>query len=249
MTSPLDGRTVLLTGASSGLGRHLASVLAEAGADVVAAARREGPLTELAAADPRIRTYVSDVTDAASLPGLVDFALDHSGRIDVLVNNAGTSHQQPSEHTDLDAFRAVLDLNLTAAFALTQLVARPMLAAGSGSVVNIASIFGLVASAPIQQAAYVAAKGGLISLTRHLAVEWAERGVRVNAIAPGFFHSDLTEDLFSDDRGTRWLQRNTPLGRAAQMSELDGAVLLLAGDSGSYITGHTLVVDGGWTAR
>jgi NAD(P)-dependent dehydrogenase (short-subunit alcohol dehydrogenase family) len=124
-----------------------------------------------------------------------------------------------------------------------------MLAAGSGSVVNVASILGLVASGQIPQASYAASKGAVVNLTRELAVQWARRGVRVNAIAPGWFLSEMTEEMFGDEASQRWIARNTPMGRSGTEDELDGALLFLASDASSYVTGQTVAVDGGWTAR
>jgi hypothetical protein len=141
-------------------------------------------------------------------------------------------------------------VNLTGLFGLTQLVARSMLARGSGSIVNIGSILGLVASAPINQASYAATKGAVVNLTRELACEWARRGVRVNAIAPGWFPTEMTnEGMFEAEDGLRYLRRNCPMGRGGEPHELDGALLFLAGDASTYVTGVTLAVDGGWTAR
>ncbi len=124
-----------------------------------------------------------------------------------------------------------------------------MLTQGQGSVINIASIMGLVASSPIKEASYCASKGALVNLTRELAVQWAGRGVRVNCIAPGWFPSELTARMLEDDKSMRWLERNTPMPRVGRPGELDGALLLLAGPAGSFITGQTITVDGGWTAR
>jgi NAD(P)-dependent dehydrogenase (short-subunit alcohol dehydrogenase family) len=124
-----------------------------------------------------------------------------------------------------------------------------MLEQGRGSIVNLASIFGLVASAPVAQASYNASKAAVINLTRELAGQWARRGVRVNALAPGFFASEMTAELWADERSMKWIRRNTPLGRPGEPHELDGALLFLASDASSYVTGHALAVDGGWTSR
>ena len=141
-------------------------------------------------------------------------------------------------------------MNLTAVFHLCQLAARTMLDAGAGSIVNVASILGLVASAPINQASYVASKGAVVALTRELGCQWARRGVRVNALAPGWFPSEMTqESMIEDDASMAFVRRNTPMGRMGHEHELDGALLYLASDASTFVTGQTLAVDGGWTAR
>ena len=245
----LDGRCAIVTGASSGLGRRFARVLHGAGADVVLAARRLDRLEDLAADLPGSVAVACDVSVDAELAALVDTALGRFGRIDVLVNNAGIGTPMPAEAESPDHFRSVVDVNLNALFALSQLVGRHMLERGSGSIVNIASVLGLVGSAPIKQASYCASKGAVVNLTRELGAQWSRKGVRVNAIAPGWFPSEMTADMFADDGSVDWIRKNTPMARGGEEHELDGALLLLASDASSYMTGHTLVVDGGWTAR
>jgi len=148
----------------------------------------------------------------------------------------------------MEHFRSVLEVNLISKFALTQLVARTMIAQKRGSVVNVASVLGLVASGQIPQASYSASKGGLVHLTRELAAQWARKGIRVNAIAPGWFPSEMTEEMFADERAVKWMRRNTPMGRTGEAHELDGVLLFLASDASSYVTGQTIAVDGGWVA-
>jgi NAD(P)-dependent dehydrogenase (short-subunit alcohol dehydrogenase family) len=245
----LTGQVALVTGGSSGLGRRFARVLNAAGATVAICARRRDRLEEVAAADERLVAVQCDVTDEAAVEAMVERVRIDLGRIDILVNNAGGHVIGPAEDESLADFRRVIDLNLTSAFHLSQLVGRRMLAQGGGSIVNIASIMGLVASSPVKEASYCASKGAIVNLTRELAVQWAGHGVRVNCIAPGWFPSELTAGMLEDDKSIRWLQRNTPLGRAGRTGELDGALLLLAGSAGSFITGQTITVDGGWTAR
>ncbi len=246
----LDGRTVIVTGASSGIGRHVAGGLIEAGAFVVAAARRESALLSLGEQlGPRLIPVVCDVTAAPQREQLVRSALVPTGRIDVLVNNAGAADPEPAIDGNLDDFERTLQLNLTAVFALSAAVAKHMAEVGSGTIVNVASIMGLVAAAPIHHAAYCAAKGGVIAMTRQLACEWASLGIRVNALAPGWFPSELTEEMFANKRSAQWLARNTPMQRVGRLSELDGPLLLLCTEAGSFITGQTITVDGGWTAR
>jgi NAD(P)-dependent dehydrogenase (short-subunit alcohol dehydrogenase family) len=247
----LAGRVAIVTGASSGLGAHFVATLAEAGASVVAAARRLDRLEALAEQVPGVVAVAADVSDDDDCRRVVATAIDTFGRVDVLVNNAGISDGPAvAADEDLALFRRVIDVNLTSCFVLAQACATHMSAQGSGAIVNIASVHGLVGSAPNNQAAYSASKAGLVNLTRELALQWARTGIRVNAIAPGYFATELTEEMIADEAGgLTWIKRNTPLRRPGEVAELDGALLLLASDAGSYITGHTLVVDGGWTAR
>lgn len=247
----LEGRVAVVTGASSGLGARFAQVLHAAGATVVLTARRTDRLDALADdLGDRVLVVPADVSSATDRDELVDAALDELGAIDVLVNNAGLGRTAPAEDETLDDWSDVVEVNLTAVFHLSQLVARSMLGAGGGSIVNVASILGLVASAPIAQASYVASKGGVVALTRELGCQWARRGVRVNAIAPGWFPSEMTQaSMVEDEASMAFVRRNTPMGRMGTEHELDGALLFLASDASSFVTGQTLAVDGGWTAR
>jgi len=245
----LDDRVAIITGASGGLGERFARVLHSAGAKVVLAARRTERLYELAADLDGALVVGCDVSNDGELASLVEQAIDGFGRIDILVNNAGIGTPIAAEDEELEHFRQVVDVNLTALFALSQLVGRQMIEQGNGSIVNIASILGLVASAPIKQASYAATKGAVVNLTRELAVQWARKGVRVNAIAPGWFPSEMTTEMFEAGPAQDFLRRNAPLGRGGETHELDGALLFLAGNASTYVTGHILTVDGGWTAR
>ncbi|AJE85053.1 MULTISPECIES: SDR family NAD(P)-dependent oxidoreductase [Streptomyces] len=244
----LSGSVVLVTGASGGLGARFASVAAAAGARVVLAARRAERLAEVAADCPGALAVPCDVTSAADRARLVDTAVEHFGRLDVLVNNAGAARVVPATEEDPADFASLVDLNLSSVFALTQLAGARMLAQGSGSVVNIASVYGMVASGSLPQAAYAASKGGLVNLTRELAAQWARRGVRVNAICPGWFHSEMTTEMLDNDSGSTWVNRRTPMGRSGSAGELDGALLFLASAASSYVTGAVLPVDGGYLA-
>jgi NAD(P)-dependent dehydrogenase (short-subunit alcohol dehydrogenase family) len=245
----LSGRTAIVTGASSGLGGRFARVLAEAGAKVVLAARRRERIEALAEelGQERALALPVDVTDGGAVRGLVDGAVDRFGRLDVLVNNAGITHPQPAEEETVETFDSVLGVNLKAVFACCREAARVMLPQGSGSIVNIASMLGLVGIGRIPQASYSASKGGVVNLTRELAAQWARRGVRVNAIAPGWFPSEMTTEMFTGEREMRFMERNAPIGRPGRPEELDGVLLLLASDASSFIVGQTIVVDGGWT--
>ncbi|MER5748343.1 SDR family oxidoreductase [Streptomyces sp. NPDC002088] len=249
----LEGRTAIVTGASAGLGARFAAVLAQAGATVFAAARRIDRLKELADSDARIHPVACDVSLEADRTRLAETALTTTGRIDILVNNAATSGETRAEDESSDAFADVLGVNLTAPFHLARLTAEapaPAEAPATGkSIINVSSILGLVSAAPLGGASYSASKAGLIGLTRELAGQWGRGGTRVNALAPGWFRTEMTADLFGDERSSRWVERNTLLRRGGDGHELDGALLFLASDASSYCTGQVLTVDGGWTAR
>jgi NAD(P)-dependent dehydrogenase (short-subunit alcohol dehydrogenase family) len=242
----LAGRTAVVTGASSGLGARFATVLAEAGATVYAAARRIDRLRELG---PGIHAIGCDVAVERDRVRLAETVFAETGRCDVLVNNAGVPGATLAEKESADDFAGVLAVNLVAPFHLARLMVEGREAGGSVSIINVASILGLVSAAPMGGAGYAASKAGLVGLTRELAGQWGPAGVRVNALAPGWFHSEMTGDLFADERSSRWVDRNTMLARGGQSGELDGALLFLASDASSYYTGQVLVVDGGWTAR
>ena len=244
----LDGKVAVLTGASSGIGARFARVLDAAGAKVVLAARRVERLEALAEQLDDAVAVACDVADDAACEALVATAVERYGTVDVLVNNAGVSDVVPAESEPLEQFRSTLEVNLTGAFNLCHLAGRRMLEQGRGSVVNVASVLGLVGAGQIPQAGYTASKAGLVNLGRELAVQWARRGVRVNAICPGWFPSEMTADLFDDEGGQQWIRRRTPMGRGGELRELDGALLFLASDASSYVTGQVVVVDGGWTA-
>jgi NAD(P)-dependent dehydrogenase (short-subunit alcohol dehydrogenase family) len=244
----VDGRVALVTGTSSGLGRRFAEVLDAAGASVVLASRRRDADAELAG---RLRDALPvgcDIRDAADRDRLVAAALDRYGHIDVLVNNAGIAHAGPAEDEPLDVFRDQLETNTVALFALTQLVGRHMLDRGSGSIINIASPAAAVSLDRYGLAGYGASKAAVVALTRELAAQWAARGVRVNAISPSWFPT-ATSGYLQDPDQVAWINSHTPMGRPARPDELDGPLLFLASDAASYVTGHTLVVDGGWTTR
>ncbi|MCX5251072.1 SDR family oxidoreductase [Streptomyces sp. NBC_00201] len=245
----LEGRTAIVTGASAGLGARFAVVLAQAGATVFAAARRIDRLKELADTDARIHPVACDVSLEADRARLAETALSTTGRIDVLVNNAASPGETRAADESPDAFAGVLDVNLTAPFHLARLTAEAPAPAGTRSIINVASILGLVSAAPLGGASYSASKAGLIGLTRELAGQWGRDGIRVNALAPGWFRTEMTADLFGDERSSRWVERNTLLQRGGDGHELDGALLFLASDASSYCTGQVLTVDGGWTAR
>jgi NAD(P)-dependent dehydrogenase (short-subunit alcohol dehydrogenase family) len=245
----LDGRVAIVTGASSGLGDRFARVLHGAGANVVLAARRLDRLERLAGELEGAIPVECDVSVPDDVERLVAATLERCGTVDVLVNNAGFANPHPAETQPLDDFRHTLDVNLTGLFHLSQMCAGPMIEQGRGVIVNIGSILGLVASSPIDNAAYAASKGAVINLTRELGVQWARKGIRVNALAPGWILTEMNENMRGDDRSNAFVERNCPMRRFGEVEELDGAILFLCSDASSYMTGQVLVVDGGWTAR
>jgi len=242
----LHGRTALVTGASAGFGRHFAKTLANAGAEVVVAARRRALLEQLVgeilATGGQATAVEMDVTDGASIAAAFASA---PGPLDVVVNNAGISIVQSPLDLDEAGWDAVVNTNLRGAWLVAQAAARALVAAKRpGRIVNIASIVGL---RPIGHLApYAAAKAGLIHLTRTLAMEWARYNIQVNAIAPGYVETDLNRDFWESPAGQRLIER-IPQRRLGQLTDLDGALLLLASDAGAFMTGSVLVVDGGHT--
>lgn len=241
-------RVAVVTGASSGLGDRFSRVLAASGAKVVVAARRLDRLEALAT-DIGGTAIRCDVANAEDRESLIAQVVEQYGRIDILVNNAGISPHARAEDESLEEIEQVMEVNTIAPFHLAQLAARDMLPRGSGVIVNIASMLGLIAATPIRQASYCASKGAVVNLTRELAAQWARKGIRVNAIAPGWFPSEMTESMFGDKKSEAYVESNTPIGRFGNINELDGALLYLVSDASSYCIGQTLVVDGGWTIR
>jgi NAD(P)-dependent dehydrogenase (short-subunit alcohol dehydrogenase family) len=245
----LDGRVALVTGASSGLGERFARVLHAAGAVVAITARRDDRLRRLAGELPGAHAVSADLATADGRERLVTEVLDRCGSVDVLVNNAGRGFYVPVEEEDVDTFRQTMEVNVTAVWHLAKLAGAAMVAQGSGSIVNVASMLGLVGSTPVKQAHYTASKGAVVNLTRELALQWARKGVRVNALCPGWFPSEMTALMQGDEASQRFIESNSPIPRMGDPGELDGPLLLLASDAGSFMTGTTLVVDGGWLAR
>jgi len=241
-------RVAIITGASSGLGARFAHVLDAAGAKIVLAARRTERLERLAAELRDSLPVSADVTIDAHVDALVDAAMKRYGQIDILVNAAGDVEPHPAEEEPLESFRRVVAINLTATFAVSQRVARRMLERGRGSIINIASVLGLIGGGLRSVPSYAASKGGVVNLTRELALEWAGRGVRVNAIAPAYFPSEMTAQLFASEKALARISRMTPMQRPGQAHELDGALLFFASDASSYVTGQILAVDGGMLA-
>ncbi len=246
----LTGKTAIVTGGSRGIGKEMAEALAEAGANLMLCARRrewlDETVKEFADRGFNAAGKVCDVSNAAEVQAVVDSTIKHFGAIDILINNAGISWGAMPEDMPLEQWQKVLDVNLTGCFVFAQAVGREMLRQNSGSIINIASIAGLTSSAngPFY-AGYVASKAGLIGLTRELAASWGRKGIRVNAIAPGFFHSRLADAVI--DIYERSIQENNVIPRVGNEGELKGVTVFLASDASSYITGQTIAVDGGMT--
>ncbi len=243
----LDGRVAIVTGASSGLGVAFAQALGEAGADVVLGARRTDKLAEtkelVEATGRRALAVATDVSDPESCQALVDAAMAELGRVDILVNNAGVGTAVPATRETPEQFRQVIDVNLNGCYWMAQACGRVM--QPGSSVVNISSVLGLT-TAGLPQAAYAASKAGLIGLTRDLAQQWtARKGIRVNALAPGFFESEMTEQY--PPGYLEQQQARIPVGRKGEGVELAATLLWLVSDAGGYVTGQTVAVDGGMT--
>ncbi len=245
----LDGKVAIVSGASSGLGRHFALTLARAGAKVAVAARRLDRLRELVREiegfDGRAIALALDVTEAASVRETISAAETELGAITILVNNAGVAVAKPALDLDEEAWDRVVDTNLKGAWLVAQEVARHMVRLGhGGSIINIASILGIEAAKEV--APYAAAKAGLIQLTRTLALELARHDIRVNAIAPGYIETDINREFLGGAGGERLLER-IPQRRFGEAADLDGVLLLLASDASRYMTGSVISVDGGHT--
>ncbi|MEX1106119.1 MAG: SDR family oxidoreductase [Ilumatobacteraceae bacterium] len=245
----LDGKVAIVTGASSGLGHRFSRVLHAAGATVVVVARRADRLADLVAQMPGSMAVAADLTIADHRERVVADTVAAHGRVDILVNNAGIGHKVAVEDEELETFRQAMELNVTALWHLSKLCSPSMIASGAGSIVNIASMLGHVGSTPIKQAHYCASKGAVVNLTRELALQWARKGVRVNALCPGWFPSEMTEGMDTDEGSQRFIAQMSPIPRMGHDHELDGALLLLASPASSFMTGQSLIVDGGWTAR
>ena len=249
----LTGKTAIVTGGGSGIGRQMAGALAELGANLVLCARKvercEQAAAELSALGVRTLALHCDVRKPDDVRNVVESTVAELGGVDILVNNAGTSWGAPAEDTPLEGWQKVVDVNLTGVFLFSQAAGRAMIAAGGGgSIVNIASVAGLRGSPPgaMDAVAYNASKGGVISFTRDRAHKWAQHGIRVNAIAPGWFPSDMSNVLL-ERHGNRFLE-TIPLRRFGGPEDLKGAIAFLASSASAYVTGQTLVVDGGQSA-
>ena len=248
----LAGKTALVTGASRGIGRAIAVGFARAGADVALSARTAAALeetaSEVAALGRTAFVVPADVTDVAAVRAMVGGAIDALGHLDVVVNNAGgTSFMVPFTNVRLDGWAKVMRLNADSVVHVMQAVGPHLLGRGAGSVINVASVAGLGGSPLVTP--YAAAKAAVVSITRSVAIEWASRGVRVNALCPGWTATDLNRNLWENPDISAAMTATIPMGRWAQPEEMVGAAVFLASDSASYLTGQVIVVDGGITAH
>jgi NAD(P)-dependent dehydrogenase (short-subunit alcohol dehydrogenase family) len=246
----LTGRVAIVTGGSRGLGQEMAEGLAEAGASLMLCARREqwlGPALEtLRGMGHRVEGRICDVADAGQVQQVVDATMQAYGRVDILVNNAGVTWGEEPERMPLDKWQKVIEVNLTGAFLFAQAAGREMLKRHYGRIINVASIAGLRSSTGgPHYAGYAASKAGLMGLTRELAASWGRQGIRVNAIAPGFFHSRLADAAIA--RAEPQIRETSPIPRIGAPGELKGVAVFLAADASNYITGQTIIVDGGRT--
>lgn len=248
----LDGKTALVTGAGRGLGRHIALGLGEAGASIALVARNNRELQQVAA-EARdhgftVEAFPADVSDASVVPSVVHRVAERFGQLDILVNGAGTNIQQSALEVDETSWDTIVDVNLKATFFMCQAAATTMIAAGTpGRIVNIASQIGKVGF--YKRAAYAASKGGVVQMSKVLALEWAQHGIRVNCVGPTFIDSPLARRMFEDPEIAEEVMRRLPIGRLGQPAEVTTAVLYLVSEGADLVTGHHLLVDGGWTAQ
>jgi NAD(P)-dependent dehydrogenase (short-subunit alcohol dehydrogenase family) len=247
----LKGKVAVVTGGSSGLGVTFAQALAEVGANIVLAARRIDKMNEvrddLTRLGVKVRSVKCDVSDQEQVQSLVDETLKTFGRLDIIVNNAGVAAMSPATEIAIEEWNRVVSVNLTGTFLCARTAAKQMMKRGGGKIINIASIYGAVGDV-FPASPYYATKGAVINLTRDLAVEWAPFKINVNAIAPGFFPSEMTEGIFQDPHYLEYINKQTPLGRTGNPDDLKGAIVFLASQASDYVTGQTLFVDGGWTS-
>lgn len=248
----LKGRNAIVTGGGQGLGKAMALGLAQAGADIIIAARRtetamatKGLIEELGV---KCTVIKGDMRDEHDIKEMVERVLDEYGKIDILFNNAGTWRGDDAEKVTTEDWKEVIDVNLTGPFIVSREVGKVMLTQGKGSIVNIASMSGMIVNTPQNQCAYNASKGGLIMLTKSMAAEWAGRGVRVNALCPGYMRTEMSEDRYQrkDPAIERWFSM-TPMGRSGNPDELMGIAVYLASDASGFVTGAAYLVDGGYT--
>lgn len=249
----LTNRVAIITGGGQGLGREMALALSEVGANIVIAARRidSALLTKKEIESNNVKCLVvkTDIRNEFDVISMVNQVMGTFGKIDILVNNAGIWRGDDAEKVTSEDWREVIDVNLTGAFIVSREVGKVMLENEKGNIINIASMSGLIVNTPQNQCAYNASKGGLIMLTKSLATEWAKKGIRVNTICPGYIRTEMSEDRYQrkDPAIERWFSM-TPMGRSGLASELKGIVVFLASDASSFMTGSTILIDGGYTS-
>ncbi|MDP6351886.1 MAG: SDR family oxidoreductase [Alphaproteobacteria bacterium] len=248
----IDGDVALITGGGGGLGRIASLALAEAGAHVcvadIDADAAQAVVGEITAAGGGGDAWTLDVMDNDRIVAVIGEIAARHGRIDVLVNNAGTARREPTADMTLEVWNLIMQMNQTQIFVCSREAGRHMIRQGSGRIINIASIMGLVGGGFYPNFPYHATKGAVVNMTRALAAEWASHGIRVNAIAPTFVVTDLTAKVRAEPEKMRIIEDRTPMGRFAQPEEMAGGILYLASPASAMVTGHTLVIDGGWTA-
>jgi gluconate 5-dehydrogenase len=246
----LTGRTALVTGSSQGIGFALAKGLAEAGADIIINGRDKTKIAsaaaELSAIGPKVHQLAFDATDHGAAKAAVDGFEADNGAIDILINNAGMQHRTPLEDFPPEMFEKLLNTNISTVFNVGQAMANHMIKRGAGKIINIASVQTMLARPGI--APYTATKGAVGNLTKGMATDWAQHGLQVNAIAPGYFDTPLNAALVADPDFSAWLEKRTPAGRWGNVDELVGACIFLSSAASSFVNGHTLYVDGGITA-
>jgi gluconate 5-dehydrogenase len=248
----VEGQTAIVTGASSGLGVLFAETLAERGINLVIAARRLEKLVKVAEKisskyGVKVISVQTDVGQEEQVINMVNTAVEKFGSLEIIVNNAGLASLSPSVEMSLEEWKKVIDVNLTGVFLCARTAAREMIKKKYGKIVNIASIYGAVGDI-FHAAPYYASKGAVINLTRALAIEWAPYKINVNAIAPGFFPSEMTTGIFQDENALKHILSRTPLGRTGEPLDLKAVLMYLASPASNYVTGQTIFVDGGWTA-
>ena len=248
--SELVGRKVLVTGGNKGIGKDIAIAFAQLGADVVIAGRDETTLISTAGLlqtyNPKSTFVKADMQEVESIRSMVDFTNEYLGGLDVVVNNAGINIPKPAMEVTEEDWDSVIDTNLKGTFFCAQQAGKYMIPQGKGKIINIVSQMAFVGY--IKRAAYCSSKGGAVQLTKALAVEWAPFNIKVNAVAPTFIETELTQKMFTDQAFYQDVLSRIPLGKLAQPSDVTGAVLFLASDLANFITGETIRVDGGWTA-
>ncbi len=252
-SSDLSNKVAVITGASSGLGVQMAQALAGQGAHLAILARRKERLetvkTEIEQKyGVRVLACECDVVNQSQVQSVADQVKAEFGRVDILVNNAGVGGIGEAEKMSLEEWQKVVDVNLTGVFLCAQTFGKIMIEQKYGKIVNIASIFGAVGNSALPVVAYHATKGAVVNLTRALGAEWAKYNITVNAIGPGFFKSEMTESVGENEDANKFIIAGSPMHRWGKEGELNGALLLLASDASSFITGQTIYVDGGWTA-